>query len=91
VDVGGDVQRGTGTGSRSPQVLLALAADELGRTGLVDFTRVEHGYVVLVPEQVGGDGLHCYSDLDHSMPTAIRAVANLLGAVNDVWSVNADS
>jgi hypothetical protein len=50
-----------------------------------------NGYVVLVPEQVGRDGLHCYSDLDRSTPTAIRAIENLHGAVDDVWSVNADS
>jgi protoporphyrinogen oxidase len=43
-------------------------------------------------QQVGRNGLHRYNNSDHSMLTAMRAVANLCdGAGHDIWSVNADS
>ena len=42
--------------------------------------------------QVGRNGLHRYNNSDHSMLTAMRAVDNIvLGAHNDIWSVNVES
>ena len=42
-------------------------------------------------QQVGRSGLHRYNNSDHSMLTAMCAVANLDGAQHDLWEVNADS
>ena len=43
-------------------------------------------------QQIGRNGLHRYNNSDHSMLTAMRAVANLCdGDDHDIWSVNADS
>jgi protoporphyrinogen oxidase len=39
---------------------------------------------------VGRNGMHKYNNQDHSMLTAMLAVANLNGASHDVWSVNTD-
>jgi protoporphyrinogen oxidase len=39
---------------------------------------------------VGRNGMHKYNNQDHSMFTAMMAVANLRGASHDVWSVNTD-
>jgi protoporphyrinogen oxidase/predicted dehydrogenase len=43
-------------------------------------------------ETCGRNGLHRYNNQDHSMWTAMLAVANLVdGARHDVWSVNTDA
>jgi protoporphyrinogen oxidase len=43
-------------------------------------------------QQVGRNGLHRYTNSDHSMLTAMRAVDNVLsGADHDIWEVNAES
>jgi protoporphyrinogen oxidase len=39
---------------------------------------------------VGRNGMHKYNNQDHSMLTAMMAVANMRGAAFDVWSVNTD-
>jgi len=39
---------------------------------------------------VGRNGMHKYNNQDHSMLTAMMAVANMRGASYDVWSVNTD-
>lgn len=39
---------------------------------------------------VGRNGMHKYNNQDHSMYTAMLAVANMYGATHDVWSVNTD-
>ena len=39
---------------------------------------------------VGRNGMHKYNNQDHSMFTAMMAVANMKGAAHDVWSVNTD-
>ena len=39
---------------------------------------------------VGRNGMHKYNNQDHSMLTAMMAVANMQGASHDVWSVNTD-
>jgi protoporphyrinogen oxidase len=39
---------------------------------------------------VGRNGMHKYNNQDHSMLTAMMAVANMRGASNDIWSVNTD-
>ena len=39
---------------------------------------------------VGRNGMHRYNNQDHSMYTAMLTVENLLGARNDVWSVNVE-
>jgi protoporphyrinogen oxidase len=39
-------------------------------------------------QTIGRNGLHKYNNQDHSMLTAMMAVANLHGAAHDVWSVN---
>lgn len=39
---------------------------------------------------VGRNGMHKYNNQDHSMLTAMMAVANMNGAGHDVWSVNTD-
>jgi protoporphyrinogen oxidase len=39
---------------------------------------------------VGRNGMHKYNNADHSMLTAMMAVANMRGAAHDVWSVNTD-
>jgi hypothetical protein len=39
----------------------------------------------------GRNGLHRYNNQDHSMVTAMLAVANLVdGAAHDVWAVNSE-
>jgi hypothetical protein len=39
---------------------------------------------------VGRNGMHKYNNQDHSMLTAMLAVANMQGAAHDVWAVNTD-
>ncbi len=39
---------------------------------------------------VGRNGMHKYNNADHSMLTAMMAVANMRGASHDVWAVNTD-
>jgi protoporphyrinogen oxidase len=39
---------------------------------------------------VGRNGMHKYNNQDHSMLTAMMAVANMRGAAYDIWSVNTD-
>jgi len=39
---------------------------------------------------VGRNGMHKYNNQDHSMLTAMMTVANMCGAVYDVWGVNTD-
>lgn len=39
---------------------------------------------------VGRNGMHKYNNQDHSMLTAMLAVANMRGASHDVWAVNTD-
>ncbi len=39
---------------------------------------------------VGRNGLHKYNNQDHSMLTAMFAIANMEGAEYDVWAVNTD-
>ncbi len=39
---------------------------------------------------VGRNGMHRYNNQDHSMYTAMLSVENLLGADNDVWTVNVE-
>ena len=39
---------------------------------------------------VGRNGMHRYNNQDHSMLTAMLAVKNVLGASNDLWSVNVE-
>jgi len=39
---------------------------------------------------VGRNGMHKYNNQDHSMLTAMMAVANMRGASHDIWSVNTD-
>jgi protoporphyrinogen oxidase len=39
---------------------------------------------------VGRNGMHKYNNQDHSMLTAMMAIANMHGASHDVWSVNTD-
>ena len=49
-------------------------------------------YIDLIPNlhTVGRNGMHKYNNQDHSMFTAMMAVANMRGAAHDVWSVNTD-
>jgi protoporphyrinogen oxidase len=39
---------------------------------------------------MGRNGLHRYNNQDHSMLTALAAVANILGGKHSVWDINAD-
>jgi protoporphyrinogen oxidase len=39
---------------------------------------------------VGRNGMHKYNNQDHSMLTAMMALANMRGARHDVWAVNTD-
>jgi len=39
---------------------------------------------------IGRNGMHKYNNQDHSMYTAMLAVANLEGATHDLWAVNSD-
>jgi hypothetical protein len=39
---------------------------------------------------LGRNGMHKYNNQDHSMYTAMLAVANLEGATHDLWAVNSD-
>jgi protoporphyrinogen oxidase len=41
-------------------------------------------------QTVGRNGMHKYNNQDHSMLTAMMAVANMRGASHDIWSVNTD-
>ncbi len=49
-------------------------------------------YIDRIPNlhTVGRNGMHKYNNQDHSMLTAMMAVANMRGASHDVWSVNTD-
>jgi len=42
-------------------------------------------------QMIGRNGMHKYNNQDHSMYTAMCAVENILGASNDVWSVNVEA
>lgn len=62
-----------------------------------DSTYKEHldvvrGHIDEIPNlhTVGRNGMHKYNNADHSMLTAMMAVANMRGASHDVWSVNTD-
>lgn len=97
--------------------LVALAAEELRRTGLAGGRRCLAGYVVRMRDaypvydgghrarveairrglariptlQVAGrNGMHRYNNMDHSILTGLLAARNVLGASNDLWSVNAE-
>ena len=39
---------------------------------------------------VGRNGMHKYNNQDHSMFSAMMAVANIEGASHDIWAVNTD-
>jgi protoporphyrinogen oxidase len=39
----------------------------------------------------GRNGMHKYNNQDHSMLTAMLSVENILGAHNDVWTVNVEA
>ena len=39
---------------------------------------------------VGRNGMHKYNNQDHSMLTAMMAIANMRGASHDIWAVNTD-
>jgi hypothetical protein len=41
-------------------------------------------------QTIGRNGMHKYNNQDHSMYTAMLAVANLEGATHDLWAVNSD-
>lgn len=97
--------------------LVALAEEELRRTGLAGGRRCLAGYVVRMRDaypvydgghrarveairrglariptlQVAGrNGMHRYNNMDHSILTGLLAARNVLGASNDLWSVNAE-
>jgi len=62
-----------------------------------DSTYAEHlgtlrSFIDQIPNlhTVGRNGMHKYNNQDHSMFTAMMAVANMKGASHDVWSVNTD-
>jgi hypothetical protein len=62
-----------------------------------DSTYAEHlatlrSFIDLIPNlhTVGRNGMHKYNNQDHSMLTAMMAVANMRGASYDVWTVNTD-
>jgi len=62
-----------------------------------DSTYAEHlavvrSYIDPIPNlhTVGRNGMHKYNNQDHSMFTAMMAIANMNGASHDVWSVNTD-
>ena len=62
-----------------------------------DSTYAEHlatvrSYIDPIPNlhTVGRNGMHKYNNQDHSMLTAMMAVANMRGASHDVWTVNTD-
>jgi protoporphyrinogen oxidase len=42
-------------------------------------------------QTIGRNGLHRYNNQDHSMITAIKAIANLTGETCDLWELNAES
>ena len=50
------------------------------------------GYVDPIPNLylIGRNGMHKYNNQDHSMLTAMLAVANMHGGEHDLWSVNTD-
>jgi protoporphyrinogen oxidase len=41
-------------------------------------------------QTIGRNGLHRYNNQDHSMITAIKAIANLTGETCDLWDLNAE-
>jgi len=49
-------------------------------------------YIDAIPNlhTVGRNGMHKYNNADHSMLTAMMAIANMRGAQHDVWAVNTD-
>jgi protoporphyrinogen oxidase len=53
---------------------------------------VVRGFIDPIPNlhTVGRNGMHKYNNQDHSMLTAMMAVANMQGAEHDIWSVNTD-
>jgi protoporphyrinogen oxidase len=53
---------------------------------------VVRAYIDAIPNlhTVGRNGMHKYNNQDHSMLTAMMAVANMRGASHDVWAVNTD-
>ncbi len=54
--------------------------------------KVVRSYIDAIPNlhTVGRNGMHKYNNADHSMLTAMMAVANMRGASHDVWAVNTD-
>ncbi|MFP5354910.1 MAG: NAD(P)/FAD-dependent oxidoreductase [Gemmatimonadota bacterium] len=54
--------------------------------------QVVRSYIDPIPNlhTVGRNGMHKYNNADHSMLTAMMAVANMRGASHDVWAVNTD-
>jgi protoporphyrinogen oxidase len=50
------------------------------------------GFVDTIPnlQTIGRNGMHKYNNQDHSMYTAMLAVANLEGESHDLWQVNND-
>jgi protoporphyrinogen oxidase len=41
-------------------------------------------------QTIGRNGLHRYNNQDHSMLTAVMAIANLFGEAHDLWAVNTE-
>lgn len=54
--------------------------------------KVVRSFIDAIPNlhTVGRNGMHKYNNADHSMLTAMMAVANMKGASHDVWAVNTD-
>jgi protoporphyrinogen oxidase len=57
-----------------------------------DHLKVVRTFIDPIPNlhTVGRNGMHKYNNADHSMLTAMMAVANMRGASHDVWAVNTD-
>ena len=60
--------------------------------GYSDRVATIRSYLEGIPnlQTVGRNGLHRYNNQDHSMVTALRAVANLFGQQHDVWAINTE-
>ncbi|MCK7499638.1 MAG: hypothetical protein MZW92_61485 [Comamonadaceae bacterium] len=41
-------------------------------------------------QTIGRNGLHRYNNQDHSMLTALAAIANIQGETRSVWDINTD-
>ncbi|MCC6927935.1 MAG: NAD(P)/FAD-dependent oxidoreductase [Gemmatimonadaceae bacterium] len=57
-----------------------------------DHLKTVRTYIDAIPNlhTVGRNGMHKYNNADHSMLTAMMAIANMRGAQHDVWAVNTD-